>query len=173
MIQKSSKRFLIITADDYGASKNINEGIKYAAEKKAITTIFVLTNFQESLSGLKEISDNHPKIGIGVHLNIVTGKPILNPEQIPSLIGFEDNFYPFDKLLLKIYSISIDDLRNELRAQIQALQRNNIKIDHLTDQCGILSLFSPFYDVVMELAQEFNVPLRSPLIASVKYPGLF
>ena len=45
----AQERYLIITADDFGASRNINEGIKIAADEKAITTISALTNFKESL----------------------------------------------------------------------------------------------------------------------------
>lgn len=80
------ERFLIITVDDFGASKNINEGIEIAADKRAITTISALTNFSESLLELKQISEEHPDIGIGVHLNIITGKPVLEAEQVPSLV---------------------------------------------------------------------------------------
>ena len=168
-----SERYLIITADDFGASKNINEGIKIAADKKAITAISVLSNFSESFSELKQLSLNHPEIGIGLHLNIITGKPILGPDQIPSLVSSSGRFYTIDELLPKIKSISPEDLRRELRAQILALTANNIKLDHLTDQDGILSLYSPFFEVMAALAKEFNVPVRTPLVASVKYPDLF
>ncbi len=43
------ERILIITADDFGASENINDGIKITADKKAIMAISVLSKFTESL----------------------------------------------------------------------------------------------------------------------------
>jgi predicted glycoside hydrolase/deacetylase ChbG (UPF0249 family) len=167
------ERFLIITADDFGASKNINEGIEIAADKKAISAISVLSNFTESLSDLKKISESHPDIGIGVHLNITTGKPILAAEQVPSLVNANGNFYNIEELLPKIASISIADLRKELTAQIIALIKHNIRLDHLSDQNGIISLYNPFFDVLIELAKEFNLPVRSPVVASIKYRDLF
>lgn len=167
-----SERYLIITADDFGASKNINEGIKFAVEKKAVTSISVLSNFTEYLPDLKRISDNHPDIGIGVHLNIITGKPLLRAGQIPSLVGTNGNFYTFEELLCNITSISVDELRKELRAQIIVLEKYDISIDNLSDQYGVLSIYSPFFEVVTELAQEFSLPVRSPIIASVKYPDI-
>lgn len=167
------ERILIITADDFGASENINDGIKIAADKKAITAISVMSNFTESLPELKQISENHPDIGIGIHLNIVTGKPILNAEQIPSLVNPNGSFYTIDDLLPRIKNISVDDLREELRAQILALAKYDIKIDHLSYQFGILSIYTTFFEIVTELAREFNVPVRSPLLASVKYPQTF
>src|SRR5665648_108940 len=90
------ERFLIITADDFGASKNINEGIKIAADTRAITAISVLSNFTESLLELKKISENHPNIGIGVHFNITTGKSILGVERVPSLVNANGNFYTIE-----------------------------------------------------------------------------
>ncbi len=167
------ERLLIITADDFGASKNINEGIEIAADQEIITAISVLSNFSESLPELKQLSESHPDIGIGVHLNIITGKPVLGAEQVPSLVNSAGNFYTIDNLLPKIRSISLDDLTRELRAQILALTTNNIKLDHLSDQHGILSLYSPFFDIIVELAKEYNVPVRTPFIATEKYPDLF
>jgi len=166
-------RLLIITADDFGASKNINEGIKLAAQKNVITAISVLSNFSQSLPELKEISKTNPDIGIGVHLNITTGKPILTQTEIPSLVNSEGNFYTIDDLIHRLSTISLADLQKELRAQILALVNIGIRVDHLSDQNGILFLYTPFFEIVTELALNFNTPVRSPEIASIKYPGLF
>jgi predicted glycoside hydrolase/deacetylase ChbG (UPF0249 family) len=168
-----TERYLIITADDFGASKNINEGIEIAVDQKVITTISVLSNFSEYLPELKQLSEDHPDIGIGVHLNIITGKPLLGAEQVPTLVSSIGSFYTIDELLPVIKKISPDDLTKELRAQILALINDNITLDHLSDQYGILSLYRPFFDVMVKLAKEFNVPVRTPIVSSVKYPDLF
>ncbi len=166
-------RMLIITADDFGASKNINDGIEMAANEDAITTISALSNFTASLPALVKISKTHPEIGIGVHLNITTGKPILASSQVPSLVGPDGSFYPLDKLLPVIGRVSTDELRKELRAQVMALAECGIRVDHLSDQYGIISFYGPFYDIMLDLAMEFKVPVRSPEIASIKFPHVF
>ena len=43
---------LIISADDFGASLNINEGIQIAADLDAITNISALTNFVGAIDQL-------------------------------------------------------------------------------------------------------------------------
>lgn len=164
---------MILTADDFGASKNINEGIELAANENVITAISALTNFSESLPDLKRIAENHPHIGIGVHLNITTGRPVLGAEQIPSLVNNAGDFHTIDEILSKTKTISLDELRKELRAQITELTKYNIKLDHLSDQYGILSLYSPFFEVMTELAKEFNAPVRAPISASTKHPNIF
>ncbi len=171
--QNDYARYLIITADDFGASININEGIRLVVEKNAITTISALTNFHESLPELIKISETYPDIGIGVHLNITTGKPVLAASEVPSLVNTNGNFYTIDELLPILSAISFNDLRKELKAQIQTLDNIGIPIDHLSDQNGILSFYSPFFKIVTELALEFGAPVRTPAIAGIKYPDLF
>ncbi len=167
------ERFLIVTADDYGASRNINEGIELAARQNIITTISALTNFGESLAGLSSIAHEFPDIGIGVHLNIFTGCPITNPDLIPSLVNKEGDFHAIESLLPVIRHVSGGELRTELRAQIQALTDIGISVDHLSDHNGILSLYPPFFHILCELAEEYKLPVRSPVIAGLKYHAVF
>jgi len=170
---KPRERYLIITADDYGASQNINEGIRIAAENNIITTISAMTNFRESIGSLKSISESFPSIGIGVHLNITAGKPLSHPKSIPTLVDEQGNFYSISNLLPRLKSISLEELEAELRAQLLILSDNGIKVDHLSDQHGILSLYPSFFRLVIGLAREYSLPLRSNEIASMKYPGIF
>jgi predicted glycoside hydrolase/deacetylase ChbG (UPF0249 family) len=168
-----NERFVILTADDFGASANINAGIKIAADKNAITSISALPNFIGALAELKEIAEKHPEISIGVHLNISTGKPVLGVDQLPSLVNADGNFYTLETLLPVISHISTDELRNELEAQILAAVKSGIKPDFISDHCGVLSLYSPFFEILTSLAKEYEIPIRSPLVASRKYPDLF
>lgn len=169
----TGERYLIVTADDYGASRNINEGIELAASHNIITSIAALTNFRESLAGLKSITQKNPGIGIGVHLNNTTGTPLTNPELIQSLVNKDGNFHTLETLLPVIKHVSAGELKIELRAQIQALLDIGIPVDHLSDHNGILSLYPPFFKVLCELAQEYKLPVRSPAIAGMKYPEVF
>jgi len=166
---KKEKR-LIITADDFGAATNINEGIEDAADMHSITCISVLSGFPESLPWLKNICAKHPEIGIGVHLNITTGKPLLESRKIRSLVKNDGNFYTLVELLPRLQDISTSELRSELRAQILLLVHNDVHITFISDQNGILTYYTPFFEVILELASEFHLAVRSPVLASVKYP---
>jgi len=170
---QNDRRKLIITADDFGAALNINEGIRKAAENGSITAISALTNFTESIVDLKELSIKYPGIGIGVHLNIEAGKPVLDPSKIPSLINEEGYFYSLDSILTMISSVSLNEVRLELRAQVNILVENGIRVDHLSDHCGIISLYTPFTQIMKELAVEYDIPVRSPILASMEFPKLF
>jgi hypothetical protein len=153
-------RLVIITADDFGASENINREIRLAARAGVITAISAMTNFPDSLAELEAISREYPLVGIGVHLNITTGKPILPPGEVPSLVTKEGNFYTIEDVFPRLKKISATELKNELRAQIEVLQRRGICIDHLSNQHGLLSLYSPFLEIVLQLAEEYQLPVR-------------
>ena len=166
-------RYAILTADDFGASENINRAIRQAASQGVITAISALTNFTDSLDDLQEISRLYPSVGIGVHLNITTGKPVLDPGLVPSMVTDSGDFYTVDRVLALRDRISPAELKSELRAQIETLKRRGIRVDHLSNQHGLLSLYSPFFEVVLELAQEYDLPVRSCIAASVVLPDVF
>jgi predicted glycoside hydrolase/deacetylase ChbG (UPF0249 family) len=166
-------RFVILTADDYGASENINEGVEFALSRGSITAVSALMNLPASHEDLRRLADRFPAAGIGVHCNLSTGAPVLDPGRVPSLVDAAGNFLPLDELLSRIRTVSLAELELELRAQIQALQRLGIGVDHLSDHNGVISLYPPFFEVFARLARELEVPVRSPLSASAKYPRLF
>jgi hypothetical protein len=167
------ERLVIITADDFGASTNINRGIMLAAQQGVITAVSAMTNFPGSLEELRQLHALCPQIGIGVHLNITTGSPVLPPERLPSLVRPDGSFYPIEELLLHLQEVSLPELEQELAAQIDQLHRLGIPVDHLSNQHGILSLYAPFFEVVLELAQRQGLPVRTPLAGSVLYPRLY
>jgi len=166
-------RRLIITADDFGASQNINQGIVQAVEGGIVNTVSAMTNFPLSHGDLKRLHSAFPDVGIGVHLNITTGKPICDSEEIPSLVGEEGCFFTIDRILPELRRISLSELNRELESQVQALEELSIPIDHLSSQHGILGLYAPFFEIVVDLAEKYHSPVRTPLLASRKFPRLF
>ena len=116
---------LIITADDYGMSKGVNEAIEEGINAGLITSTNVMTNmpYFKDAKGLTK----NPNISIGMHWNITCGRPVLPPEQIPSIVTNEGDFfdYPTFRSLYRKKKIVWGDIQKELIAQYK-LYRNNI-----------------------------------------------
>lgn len=167
------ERLVILTADDFGASENINDGIVFALERGAITAVSALVNFPASHGALRELAHRFPRVGIGVHFNLTTGSPVLDPHHVPSLVDAQGNLLPVDLLLARIRKVSLAEVELELRAQVHVMDELGIKLDHLSDHNGILSLYPPFFEVFCSIARELGVPVRSPLTTSMKYRRLF
>ena len=110
---------LIITADDYGMSKAVNEAIDSGIAVGLITSTNVMTNmpyYQEACK-LK----NNPDLSVGIHWVLTCGKPVLSAEDIPTLVSQNGDFYPYSEFCKRYRKklISNEDIKKELRAQYQ------------------------------------------------------
>lgn len=162
---------LIVTADDFGASQNINEGIIEGVENGIVTTISAMTNFHEPLSMLPPLRKKN-NVNVGVHLNITTGKGLTTNSK-STLCDNSGCFFSISEILPKLKQINISELETELTSQIEILEKYNISPEHLTNQHGILSLYPPFFSVVVKLAKKYNLPVRSPITTSTDFSSFY
>ncbi len=92
-------RRLIINADDFGMSQEVNEGIKKGIKAGVINSVSLMANmsyFDDAVKFLK----NHEKIAIGLHFNITEGAPLSQPKKIQTLLREDNNFYYWINLSL-------------------------------------------------------------------------
>lgn len=107
---------LIVTADDYGMSKGVNEAIDAGIACGLITSTNVMTNM-DYYEEAKKLRDT--KASVGLHWTISAGKPVLPPEEIPTLVDCNGNFfsYPIFRSRYRKNLISDGDIVKELKAQ--------------------------------------------------------
>lgn len=108
---------LIITADDYGMSRAVNDAINAGIAAGLITSTNVMTNmplYKEAIK-LKDNSD----ISVGLHWVLACGTPVLPKDEIPTLVAENGEFYPYPvfRSRLRKQKISFDDIKKELVAQ--------------------------------------------------------
>lgn len=108
---------LIITADDYGMSKAVNEAIDAGIEAGLITSTNVMTNMPFYKEALKLKNKNN--ISVGIHWVLACGKPVLPAEEIPTLVASDGQFYPYPEFRKRLGKklISYKDIKKELVAQ--------------------------------------------------------
>ena len=99
-----------IHADDYGMISQSNERIHSCWEHGCIDGVSVMVNGRQPA-----MMGEHSMIPVALHLNLVEGKPLSDPEKIPLLVR-PDGFFAhafFDLLLL-----SLSGKRKELERQL-------------------------------------------------------
>lgn len=69
---------IIITADDYGMCSEVNRAIDEGIENGIITTTNVMTNMA-ALSEAADLRERYPRLSIGLHWNVTTGRPVSPP----------------------------------------------------------------------------------------------
>lgn len=169
----SSRRRLIVTADDFGAADCIDEGILYAVEHGFVTSVGVLSNYPDAAKRVKKLCRTYKSIGWGIHLNISSGRPLSDPEEVPTLVDEEGRFYPVEKLVPRLADVSPEDLETEIEKQILAFKKIALPVDHVSCHCGVLGVYLPFFNKLIGLALKYNIPMRRPIPISVLQPGIF
>jgi predicted glycoside hydrolase/deacetylase ChbG (UPF0249 family) len=79
-------RRLIVNADDLGRTRGINEGIAEAHRAGIVTSATLMVNYPAAAE-VPDLSSAHPRLGIGLHLQMSGGTPCLPPGRVPSLVG--------------------------------------------------------------------------------------
>lgn len=150
-------RSLIINADDFGMSAEINEGIMTGIESGLVTSVSLLVNmpfFDDAVEFLRR----HKEVSAGLHFNATEGTPVLLPSEVDSLLKEDNTFFSWMGLLPQLISRSakIDHLHKELLAQYQKLENTGIKITHI-DSHHHIHLYPPIFKFFTQLADEKGI----------------
>lgn len=156
----NGKKALIINADDFGLSPKVSQGIIQVWQQGVVSSTSALVTAE---GALKHITHAPPDLPMGLHLNITTGKPLSNPADIPTLVNEKGEFYDMPAFLKQLSTVNVDDIRREINAQAKAMQQIR-PFDHLDYHHHIFALYRPFFALLIEIAKEFNVPVRQPAV---------
>lgn len=149
---------LIVNADDFGLHENINLGIIEGYTKGCITSTTIMPGapaFEQAAA----LAAAHPQLGVGIHLTLVGGRPVANPEYIKSLVDNEGRLCDSYPLFLKKFclgAIRLDDVRRELSAQVKKTVAAGIKLTHL-DSHQHMHIVPGILEVVLNIAEEFQI----------------
>jgi predicted glycoside hydrolase/deacetylase ChbG (UPF0249 family) len=109
---------VIVTADDFGACKFIDDGIREALKKGVVSSVSALINFEPrdkdhdygeyegSVAAIKSLLHdlkNSPEyeksrnVRIGLHLNFHAGSPVSDPKEVSDLLEFDHEEFKLKK----------------------------------------------------------------------------
>jgi hypothetical protein len=153
---------LIVNADDLGLTPGVTRGIIDAHLQGIVTSTSAMMNSPCITESLAAVNHDVPELGVGVHLVLSWGRPLLPPKDVPALVDDRGNFFKFDQFAGRLSALNLDEVRAEWQAQIEAFITNGRKPDHL-DSHHHSSYMSPgLFRVMLELAQKYDLPIRLP-----------
>jgi len=154
---------LIINSDDYGRSPEISQGIRLAHQYGVVTSTTCMMNIATTADDVKLAVKETPGLGLGVHLVLTMGRPILPHEAVKSVTDGEGNFFKYVPFVRNLPRLDVREVKAEWHAQIEAfMAAAEKKPDHL-DSHHHSSYFSPeLFRAMLELAQEYDCPIRFP-----------
>jgi hopanoid biosynthesis associated protein HpnK len=125
---------LVVTADDFGASVAVNEAVEQAHREGILTAASLMVAGDAMEDAVARARALLPALGIGLHLVLVEGRPVLPPEQLPALVGRDGRFRT--DMVRMAFRIFIDpaarrQLRAEIEAQFAAFAATGLPLDHV------------------------------------------
>lgn len=81
-------RRLIINADDFGLTEGVSRGIIRAHREGVLTSTTFMVNFPWAAL-MAPLLKAAPDLGVGIHLNLTTGSPVLPAAEVPTLVNAE------------------------------------------------------------------------------------
>jgi chitin disaccharide deacetylase len=124
---------LIVTGDDFGASTLVNEAIEQAHRGGILNTTSLMVAGPASDDAVRR-ARRLPRLRVGLHVVVVDGKPLLDPQSIPALVD-RDGLFSAQLVragLTFFFSAAARrQLAAEIRAQFEAYRETGLPLDHV------------------------------------------
>lgn len=125
-------RRVIFSADDFGLSEAVNEGIERAHRQGLLTSASLMVAGPAAEDAV-ERAKRLPDLRVGLHVVVIEGPAVLPVHRIPALVDVE-GIFPSDQLRLGLRYFFLprvrDQLREEIRAQFAAFAATGLTLDH-------------------------------------------
>jgi len=149
---------LIVTADDFGLTHSINEGILMAAREGIVTNINLIPTGDASSDAISIIKyDKIPEIG--VHLALTETRPVTSIRLISGIIDGGGAFPASrSEFLKRLFSghIDMEHVRIELKSQMDKAAHSGARITNLSSH-EHLHMIPEIFKVLAGLAKEYGV----------------
>jgi len=100
-----------------------------------------------------------PSLGVGVHLTLTAGRPVLPPEEVPSLVDAEGRFFP--RRVHLAGRARTQEIEREWTAQVERFLALGLTPTHL-DSHHHAHAMPEALPAIIRIARRYGLPVRSP-----------
>ncbi len=149
---------MIVTADDFGASREVNEAVEAANREGILTTASLMVAAPAAADAVIR-ARRLRGLRVGLHLVLVEGKAVLPPANIPHLVdpagtfpnrqvraGFHFFFSPAARR----------EVAREIEAQFEAFQATGLPLDHVNAHKH-MHLHPTVAQLIIEIGRKFGL----------------
>lgn len=148
---------LVINADDFGRSSEVNAAVIRAHEEGVLTSASLMVSAEAAAQAVA-LAKAHPTLAVGLHLVLARGRPALPPAEIPHLVDRDGRFRASVLSAGLRYSFSggaRSELRRELRAQFDLFRATGLELSHV-DSHHHMHLHPRVLGALLPLAREYG-----------------
>jgi predicted glycoside hydrolase/deacetylase ChbG (UPF0249 family) len=147
-------RRLVVNADDWGLTRGVSEGILAAHRGGIVTSTTVLATAALDRELVARLADSG--LGVGLHVNLTLGKPLTRGR---SLVDGAGRFVRDARHAAARARAA--DVRAEVEAQVAKFRKVFRRAPTHLDSHHHIGLHPPVREVVLDVACELDVPVRS------------
>ncbi|HEX2062927.1 MAG TPA: polysaccharide deacetylase family protein [Acidimicrobiales bacterium] len=150
-------KLLIVTCDDLGASHAGNVGVYEALREGMATSAGLMV----PAPWAREAAARYRGEDVGVHLTLNAEWEVYRWGPITHAPSLLDGDGGFPRTLADVWDhADLDEVRKELRAQVERAILWGFDVSHLDSHLAALQGRPEFFDIYLELAVDFALPLR-------------
>lgn len=158
---------LVINGDDFGYSETINAAIIRCHVEGILTSTTLLVNQPATRAAIR-LAHDYPNLGVGWHVNLTEGGPVLPPHMVPTLTDRRGLFRPIGAQIGGLLNgqCSVVEVERELRAQLAILLDAGIQPTHVDGHLHAHA-FPRVFQIVLRIMAEHQIrALRSPVLGA-------
>ncbi len=148
----------MVNADDFNLTEGVTRGILEAHRQGIVTSTTVMVNLP-GLERSRELASGTPRLGVGLHLNLTFGSPVLPVAEVPSLLDRDGRFI-HDHARLETAG-DLAEIRAELAEQVRRFQAAFGRRPTHLDSHHHIHRHPRVFEVALALAADLGVPLRA------------
>jgi hypothetical protein len=151
-------KHLIVNADDFNLTEGVSRGIVDGHRNGIITSTTVMVNLP-GLARSRDLAQEAPGLGLGLHVNLTLGTPVLAPAAVASLVDASGRFVRDRE---RVGEVGVPaEIRDEAAAQ--ARQFTEVFGRHPThiDTHYHMHRLPRILDAVLDVAADLGLPVRA------------
>lgn len=154
-----------MNADDFGLTRGVNRAIVELHQAGVLTSATLMAKAGATNEAI-ELAHAHPNLGVGCHVVLVDGEPVLPPQQVPTLVDPSTGCFPpkLTTFLRRLFTgrIRAAEIEAEAAAQIALLQQRGVRLTHI-DTHKHSHMFPPVLRPVLRAARAAGIrAVRNP-----------
>jgi len=172
------KRYLIVTADDFGIGPATSQAILELAARRLITGTVLLVNSPHSELAVRAWRQLGAALELGWHPCLTLDTPVLHVDKVRSLVGPDGRFHSLGQFIRRslLKRLRTSEIQAELHAQFCRFLDLVGRPPTLVNSHHHVQVFSPVGEILCEiLSQRRPLPfvrrIREPWRALIHVPG--
>src|SRR5262245_25845678 len=168
---------LIVTADDYGAAREVNDAVEHTHLHGILTATSLMVAAPAAADAVAR-ARGMPNLRVGLHLVLVEGRPMLSPSLVPDLVDGSGRFRT-DMARAGAAMFFRPRVRRQLEAEItaqfDAFRATGLRLDHVNTHKHF-HLHPTIAGLILKIGsthgmEAMRVPLEPRAVLTAAEPG--